>query len=318
MTISETVPTAVLGRTGLRVSTICVGTAAWGVDSPVHGLTVPEDAAVETTIRAFQGPVNILDTSNNYGDGESERRIGLAIRRVGIPDDFVVQTKLDRDPVTGSFDRDRMRASLEQSLERLGLPRVPILYLHDPENIGFDASLASGGPVESLQMLRDEGYADNIGISGGPASLLLRFVETGLFDTLITHNRYTLVDRTADRLIAAAHDAGVGVMNAAIFGGGILSRWPRVSDTYHYAAAPAELLQAVDSMGAACDRYGIPLIAAALQFSTRDPRVASTVCGVVSPGQLDEAIANVGLEIPDELWLELESLCPSEATWISD
>jgi D-threo-aldose 1-dehydrogenase len=311
-------PTAVLGRTGLRVSTLCVGTAAWGVDSPVHGVTVPEEAAVETALHAFEGPLSILDTSNNYGDGESERRIGLAIRRAGLPEGFLVQTKLDRDPVTGSFDRDRMRASLEQSLERLGLDRLPILYLHDPENIGFEASMAAGGPVESLQLLRDEGYADHIGISGGPASMLERFVETGLFDALITHNRYTLVDRTADRLIDVAHAAGVGVMNAAVYGGGILTTWPRVSDRYHYAAAPAELLSAVDAMGAACERHGVPLIAAALQFSTRDPRIASTVCGVVTPGQLDEAVANVQLEIPDALWDELESLRPSEAAWLRD
>jgi D-threo-aldose 1-dehydrogenase len=318
MTTHATLPTAVLGRTGLRVSALCVGTAAWGIDSPVHGVTVPEEAAVETAEHAFRGPVNILDTSNNYGDGESERRVGLAIRRAGLPDGFVVQTKLDRDPVTGSFDPDRMRRSLDESLERLGLSRLPILYLHDPENIGFDAAMAPGGPVESLRMLRDEGFADHIGISGGPASMLERFVATGYFDALITHNRYTLVDRTADHLIDAAHAAGVGVLNAAVFGGGILTTWPRVSDRYHYAAAPEELLRAVDAMGAACERYGVPLIAAALQFSTRDRRIASTVCGVVTPQQLDEALANVQLEIPDALWDELESLCPSEAAWLRD
>ncbi|MCS5734662.1 aldo/keto reductase [Herbiconiux daphne] len=316
---TSTIPTAVLGRTGLRVSSICVGTAAWGVDSPVHGVTVSESDAVQTALRAFAGPVNMLDTSNNYGDGESERRIGEAVREAGgVPDGFVLQTKLDRHPVSGSFDADRMRASLDESLGRLGVDRLPILYLHDPEHIGFEAAMAPGGPVESLQRLRDEGYADHIGISGGPASMLLEFVETGLFDALITHNRFTLVDRTADRLIGAAHAAGVGVVNAAVYGGGILTQWPRASDRYHYSAAPTELLDAVDAMGAACDRHGVPLIAAALQFSTRDPRIASTVCGVVSPAQLDDAIENVSLPVPDDLWRELEQLCPSPATWIGD
>lgn len=316
---TTSIPTTVLGRTGLRVSTLCVGTAAWGVTSPVHGVTVPAEDAVATALHAFAGPVNILDTSNNYGDGESERRVGLAIAEAGgLPEGFIVQTKLDRDPVTGSFDPERMRASLAESLERLGLARLPVLYLHDPEHIGFDTAMAAGGPVETLRRMQDEGLADHIGISGGPASMLLRFVETGLFDTVITHNRYTLVDRTADRLISTAHESGVGVLNAAVYGGGLLAQYPRISNRYHYATAPGELLAAVDAMGEACARYGVPLLAAALQFSTRDRRIASTVCGVVSPDQLDDAIESVSLDIPDELWDELESLRPSEASWISD
>jgi D-threo-aldose 1-dehydrogenase len=311
--------TSSLGRTGLTVPNLCVGTAAWGVSSPVHGLTVSTADAVATVRRAFEGPVTFLDTSNNYGDGESERRVGLAVREAGgLPDGFVVQTKLDRDPVTGSFDDERMRASLAESLERLGLPRVPLLYLHDPEHIGFDAAMAPGGPVETLQALRDEGYADHIGISGGPASMLEQFVETGLFDALITHNRFTLVDRTAERLIESAHGRGVGVLNAAVYGGGVLANWPRTSDRYHYGPASPELLAAIDAMGAAGERYGVPLRAAALQFSTRDPRIDSTVCGVVSPAQLDEAVESASLEIPDELWAELDALCPPPESWRND
>lgn len=317
MTAPAALPQRPLGRTGLSVSALCLGTAAWGVTSPHHGVTVPEEDAVATVRHAFRSPVTFLDTSNNYGDGESERRVGLAVRD-GLPDGFVLQTKLDRDPATGSFDRDRMRRSLEESLERLGVTRVPVLYLHDPENIGFDAAMATGGPVETLGLLREEGFADFIGISGGPAHLLERFVETTLFDAVITHNRYTLVDRTADRLITRAHELGIGVLNAAVYGGGILAAWPRVSDLYHYAPASEELLGAVDAMGAACARYGVPLRNAAVQFSTRDPRISSTVCGVVTPQQLDEAVAGAVAEIPDELWDELESLTPARSTWIDD
>ncbi|GAA2237801.1 aldo/keto reductase [Herbiconiux moechotypicola] len=319
MTVSTApLPTRVFGRTGLTVSSLCVGTGAWGLDSPVHGLTVTEDDAVATALHAFRGPVTVLDTSNNYGDGESERRVGLALRRETPPEGFVVQTKLDRDPVTGSFDAERMRASLHESLDRLGVTRVPVLYLHDPENIGFEAAMAPGGPVESLRRFRDEGYADHIGVAGGPSSMLRSFVDSGYFDALITHNRFTLVDRSSDALLDAAAEQGLGVMNAAVYGGGLLASWPRTSDRYHYRTAPAELLAAVDAMGAACARHGVPLIAAALQFSTRDPRIHSTVCGVVSPAQLDAAIEAVSIEIPDELWAELESLVPSETTWIRD
>lgn len=313
-----TLGTTPLGLTGLHVSRLCIGTAAWGVTSPVHELTVSEADAVETAGRTFAGPVTILDTSNNYGDGESERRIGTAIRKYGLPKDFVIQTKLDRDPITNTFDHARMRTSLQESLERLGLERVPLLYLHDPEHIGFDAAMAHNGPVEALQRFRDEGYTDHIGISGGPTTMLEQFVATGIFDALITHNRFTLVDRTANRLLDLATQAGVGVMNAAVYGGGLLAAWPRSTTRYHYSEARPDLLQAVDAMGAACERYGVPLRAAALQFSTRDPRVASTICGVVSAEQADEAVFNTTMEIPEVLWDELDALCPNRSTWIND
>ena len=319
MSVGTALDRAVLGRTGLSVSRICVGTAAWGVASPVHGLAVPEEDAVETTLRAFAGPLNFLDTSNNYGDGESERRIGEAVRRAGsVPDGFVIQTKLDRDPETDSFDRDRMRRSLDESLARLAIERIPLLYLHDPEHIGFDAAMAEGGPVEVLLSLRDEGYADHVGISGGPASMLTQFVETKLFDALITHNRFTLVDRTADALLDAASAHDVGVVNAAVYGGGILASWPRRSDKYHYAPASPTLLAAIDAMGEACERHGVPLIAAALQSSLRDPRIHSTVCGVVNPAQLEETLGFAAVEIPDSLWTELDALRPPRETWIRD
>ncbi len=307
-----------LGRTGLRVSRVCIGTAAWGVASPVHGLTVSEDEAVSTVRAALESPVNFLDTSNNYGDGESERRIGIALAQGKVPDDFIIQTKLDRDPVTDSFDAARMRRSLEESLTRLGLPKVPLLYLHDPEHITFEQAMAPGGPVETLMALRGEGYADHIGISGGPATLLQRFVETRVFDALITHNRFTLVDHTADELISVAADAGIGVINGAVYGGGILSAWPRLTDRYHYRRAPDEVLQAVDAMGRACERHGVPLIAAALQASTRDPRVHSTICGMVSPSQLEDTVAQLAVRIPEELWEELDALRPPRRTWIDD
>lgn len=314
-----TLERTILGRTGLAVSPLCLGTAAWGVSSPVHGLTVPEEDAVQLTLAAFDSPVNFIDTSNNYGAGESERRLGLAVRQAGgVPDGFVIQTKLDRDPTTDSFDPDRMRRSLDESLERLGIDRVPILHLHDPEHIGFDAAMAPGGPVEVLQALRDEGYADFIGISGGPAQMLTRFVETGVFDVLITHNRATLVDRTADSLLDAAATAGLGVVNAAIYGGGILAAWPRTSDRYHYAPAAPALLAAIDAMGAACERHGVPLIVAALQSSLRDPRIHSTVCGLVMPAQLDETVRMAETVVPDELWDELDALRPPRELWIDD
>lgn len=318
MTAVNTVENKVLGRTGLVVSSLCVGTSAWGLVSPVHNVVVPEEDAVGIVHAAFESALNFLDTSNNYGDGESERRIGLALASRPLPPDFIIQTKLDRDPITNSFDSERLERSLEESLGRLGLGSVPILYLHDPEWITFEEAIAAGGPVEMLVRFRDAGYAKFIGISGGPAKLLQRFVETGIFDALVTHNRFTLVDHTSDELISVAHESGLGVVNAAVYGGGILARWPRTSDRYHYAPARPRVLAAVDAMGSACERYGVPLIAAALQASTRDPRIDSTVCGVVSPAQLAEAMSMLDVAIPEELWTELDRLIPERSEWIND
>ena len=110
----------------------------------------------------------------------------------------------------------------------------------------------------------------------------------------------------------------MGVVNAAVYGGGILSTWPRSSDRYHYAPAPAPLLAAIDSMGEACERHGVPLIAAALQTSTRDARIHATICGMVSPAQLQNTLALLDVTIPGDLWDELESLRPDRSTWIDD
>jgi D-threo-aldose 1-dehydrogenase len=308
------------GRTGLEVSPVGIGTAAWGSAGPaLFDLEVPVEESAAAARRVLAGPLNLMDTSNNYSDGESERRIGAVLREDGgLPQGFVLQTKLDRDPTTGSFGADRMRRSLDESLERLGVDRVPVLYLHDPENGSFDELLEPGGAVDVLLHAKREGTAAAVGISGGPVTLIHRFVETDLFDAVITHNRYTLVDRTARALIDAAAARGMAVVNAAVYGSGLLARWPRTTTRYHYTDADPRTLDAVDLMGAACDRHGVSLAAAALQFSVREPGITATICGVLRADEVDEAIANLDRPIPDQLWAELEELVPDRDAWVGD
>jgi D-threo-aldose 1-dehydrogenase len=308
------------GRTGLAVSPIGIGTAGWGATSAtLFGTSVPESASIEAARRVVESGINVIDTSNNYGDGESERRLGAFIREAGgLPPGFVLQTKLDRDAESGRFSADRMWRSLEESFERLGIESVPVLYLHDPENGSFEELMAPGGAVEALVTMKERGLTEHIGISGGPVSLLTRFVETGLFEALITHNRYTLVDRRAAGLIRTAADRGMAVINAAVYGGGLLARWPRLMDTYHYAPAAAALLDAVDAMGALCAQAGVPLPAAALQFSVRNPAVTTTVMGALLPEHVDDALAHLDVKITDDLWDALERLTPPPSAWIPD
>ncbi|TQM37620.1 aldo/keto reductase [Pseudonocardia cypriaca] len=304
-----------LGGTGLDVSAVCAGTALLASMPKAFGYEVPEERAIATVVRVLAGPITFLDTSNGYGDGESERRIGKALARAGgVPEGFVLATKVD--PAGADFSGARVRRSLEESLERLGLSRVPLLYLHDPERISFDDATARGGPVEELVRIRDEGLAEHIGVAGGPVELMERFVRTGEFEVLITHNRWTLLDRSAGPLLDAAAERGVAVVNAACFGGGILAKGSAASDRYAYRTAHPEVLDAVRGMEAACARHGVPLPAAALQFSLRDPRIASTVVGFSRPERVDESVAHADTEIPEDLWPELDALLPSSERWL--
>ncbi|QYF73386.1 aldo/keto reductase [Cryobacterium sp. PAMC25264] len=306
-----------LGTGGPEVSRLCLGTSSWSRArfgaGPVEALETVLDAGGVPSA----GPaITFIDTSNEYGGGASESYLGDAIRRRGaLPAGMVLQTKLDRDPDTGSFSGERMRASLAESLGKLGLERVPMLYLHDPELIGWDEAFAADGPVRALVEMQERGLVDAIGISGGPAPMLTRYVETGLFSAVITHNRYTLVDRSAEQLVDEAVWRGVSVINAAVYGGGALARWPEAARSYAYRPAPAAMANAIADMGLACQRAGVSLAAAALQFSTRDPRITSTIVGGNSIAQVQEAIAADAVEIPAGLWAELEALAPDPAVW---
>jgi D-threo-aldose 1-dehydrogenase len=306
-----------LGRTGLAVSAVCAGGGPIGSMPENFGYDVPAQRGIDTVMEILHSPIRFLDTSNSYSGGESERRIGAAIAAYGgLPADFVLATKVDRDG-TGDFSGARVRRSVEESLTRLGVDHVPLLHLHDPEHISFSDGMAPGGPVEELRRIRDEGLALHIGVAGGPVGLLRQYLDTGLFEALITHNRYTLVDRSAEPLIEAASAAGVAVLNAAVYGGGILARGTSGSDRYAYSAAPPAVLDAVAAMERACAGYGVPLAAAALRFSMRDPRVTSTIIGISRPERVGECLEYVALDLPDELWDELDRHVPPPEYWLN-
>ncbi|WP_205855625.1 aldo/keto reductase, partial [Phytoactinopolyspora endophytica] len=241
----------VLGRAGQEVTRLCLGTSKLG-----HA-TVPDEDAAATLDEAFRTGLTI-DTSNGYGDqGRSERRVGAAWRRHEGSDRPLVATKVDPIPGDSDFSGTRVRASAQESLDRLGLDRLPLLSLHDPERITFEEATADGGPLEALLALRKEGVAGPLGVAGGPIALLERFVETGHFDYVVTHNRFTLLDRSAEPLLEQCHELGVGVFNAAPFGGGLLARSTRgaAEAKYAYRPAAAALVEAAQMMEAACARH---------------------------------------------------------------
>jgi D-threo-aldose 1-dehydrogenase len=270
---------------------------------------VPEERALATIRAIFSGPINFVDTAASYGDGESERRIGIVLREIGgLPPGFVLATKADRDLHTGDFSGEQMRRSVERSLRLLGLNQVQLLYLHDPENTTFEHAMSSGGAVETLQRCKQEGLIAHLGVAGGPIDLMRRFVETGIFEVAISHNRYTLLNTEADAFWDVCQHYGVAAVNAAPYGSGILAKGPDAYPRYMYEDAPPSLLARARQMEAICKRYGVPLTAAALQFSLRDPRITSTIVGISRPERITETIRLAEFPTPAELWAELAAI----------
>ena len=179
-----------LGGTGLSVSPLCLGCAPLGDMPETFDFSVDEERARETLRAVLESPINFLDTAASYGDGESERRVGETLEELGgRPEGVVLATKADRDLTTGDFSGEQMRRSVERSLRLLGMDRLQLVYLHDPEHESFEHMMAPGGPVEVLTGLKEEGVIQHLGVAGGPIELMIRFVETDLFEAVITHNR---------------------------------------------------------------------------------------------------------------------------------
>ncbi|GAA3814792.1 oxidoreductase [Cellulomonas soli] len=304
-----------LGATKLQVSAVCAGGSPLGGMPLLYGYDVPRERGVATVRAVLDSPIRFIDTSNGYSDGESERRIGEALRRAGgLPEDVVVATKVD--PRGRDYSAARVRASVAESRERLGLDHLPLVHLHDPEQFDFEEIAGPGGAVEQLVALRDAGEIGAIGIAGGPVQEMARYVELGVFDVLLVHNRWTLLDRSAGPLIAEAVRRGMGVLNAAVYGGGILAAAPGTSASYGYQAAAQETLDRVDAMHLVCAEHGTDLATAALHFSLRDPQVSSTVVGMSRPERVAATVEAAAVQLPDELWVDLEALLPPERVWL--
>ncbi len=309
MTAPTALPLRPLGPTGLHVSPLCVGCAPLGDMPETFAYSVSEDQALATVRAMFGGPINYGDTAASYGDGESERRIGLVIRELGgVPQGFVLGTKADRDLKTGDFSGAQMRRSVERSLRLLGLDTLPLVFLHDPEHTTFERAMAADGPVAALLALKDEGVIAHVGVAGGPIDLMIKFVETGAFEAVITHNRYTLLNRSAEPLLALAVRRGLGVLNAAPYGSGILAKGPDAYPRYAYQDAEGLLVERARRLDAICKAHGVPLAAAALQFSLRDPRVTSTIVGMSKPERITQTLELAQHRVPEAIWPELDAV----------
>ncbi|MFD5697810.1 aldo/keto reductase [Streptomyces lasiicapitis] len=319
-----------LGRSAVRVSELSYGGAGIGnLYSPV----TDEDAAVALN-SAWDAGMRYFDTAPHYGLGLSERRIGAALR--GRPRDaYTVSTKVGRilEPVTGpvsgddladggfagpadhrrrwDFSADGVRRSIESSLERLGIDRVDIVYLHDPDNHGEEA-FREGYPA--LERLRSEGVVGAIGAGMNQAEMLTRFVRDTDVDAVLCAGRYTLLDHQAlTELLPAASERGASIVIGGVFNSGLLAD-PKDGARFNYTEAPDELLDRARSLQGLAARHGTTLRAAALAFPFGHPAVASVLVGIHAPGQVADAAEQFATEVPGDFWKEAraEGLLPPE------
>jgi D-threo-aldose 1-dehydrogenase len=209
---------------------------------------------------------------------------------------------------TGDFSGEQMKVSVGESLERLGLDRLPFVYIHDPEHTTFENIMRPGGALDVLQQFKTAGVIGDIGISGGPVDMLIRYVETGAFAAVETHNRFTLLNRSAEPLLEASARRDVAVVNAAVYGSGILAKGPDANARYAYQDASPALIDRAGRMAAVCFEHHVPLAAAALQFSLRDPRVTTTVVGMTRPERVQQTLELAHHPIPVDLWPRLDAL----------
>jgi len=305
-----------IGTSGLTVSRLGLGGVALSGAPPSTdpGRSTAQHEAIALIRRSLGLGLNYLDTAPMYGVGQSEMRYGLALR--DIPrETYVLSTKVGRvldpaeagsDRLAWSFDFSRrgVLRSFESSLERLGVERVDILLIHDPDN-HFGQATAEAAPA--LVELRTQGRVKGIGAGMNQWEMELEFAKTGSFDCFLLAGRYTLLDQTAlPEFLPYCLAHRVSVIAGGPYNSGILAVGPREGATFNYRAASAEMMEKARRIAAVCERHHVPLRAAALQFILAHPAIASVIPGARSVAEVEENIALVEHPIPGALWADLK------------
>jgi D-threo-aldose 1-dehydrogenase len=322
-----------IGHTGLNVTRLGVGGASIG------GLfsAVTDEDAIATVDHAWDIGIRTFDVAPLYGYGAAERRVGRALR--GRPrDEFVLETKVGRlvrpldaipagadvDPQDANYARtepvglvfdysaDGVRRSIEASLERLGLDRVDIALIHDPDDHWAEAI---DGAYPALARMRDEGLIRAIGAGMNQSAMLARFAREGDFDVFLLAGRYTLLDQEAlAELLPLCLERDIAILVGGVMNSGILAD-PRPGSRFNYQPASAEVVERARRLALVCDRHAVPLRAAAIQFPLAHPAVRSLIAGVRRIDHLDEYPELMRRPIPADLWTDLraEGLIPPDA-----
>jgi D-threo-aldose 1-dehydrogenase len=310
-------------RTGLQLSEFGFGAAQIG-----NLYTAVSDEEAERAVdTAWDLGVRYFDTAPHYGLGLSERRLGRALAKYPR-DEFVLSTKVGRilvdSPETAQdmdpdfymvraerrrewdFSRDGILRSIDDSLERTGLGRIDIVYMHDPEQHWESASTTG---AQTLADLRGQGVINAFGAGMNESAMLENFVRRCDADVVMCASRFTLLEQGAlDDLLPAVEEHGVSVVAAAPYNTGLLSR-DVVPDSakYDYGDAPRELVNRAREIAQICASHGVSLPAAAVQFALRHPSIVSVVAGVRTSAQSTSSIERLTAPIPEALWSDLNS-----------
>ncbi len=307
-----------LGRTGLQLPIVGMGTAFVGI--PTQNQTVSEyegapspvdrELGVETLVAAIDAGCNFFDTAVLYGRSQSETMIGEALRqRPSAKDNITISTKAGRSHAGYDFSFDGIVRSVHGSLERLGLERVDIVYIHDAMGQPMERVLAADGALGALRHLQQQGLFSYIGAASNDPVTNLGYIKTGEFDAAVIADSWSLINRFAEREIfaeAARHD--VGLVAATSLERGLLVTGPRADAKYLNRVFSQECLDHVSKIQALCADYGLPMLAVALQWSTRHPQVASTIPGARVPQEAQSSMAAAQLDIPENFWADLAPL----------
>lgn len=287
-----------------------------------------EEASWAILDEAWDCGIRYFDTAPHYGLGLSERRLG-AFLATKPRDEYVVSTKVGRlirpNPnYAGELDLDNdfhvpndvmrvwdltadgVRASLDDSLERLGLDRVDVLYVHDPER--HDLSQGVREALPAVAALRNEGVVTAVGVGSMVTRALLESAETGLADLLMVAGRYTIADDdAANELIPLCEKLGVGIVAAAVFNGGLTAKNnPSAEAHFDYETVEPDRLARVQRIAALCADFGVTLPSAALQFPLLTSTVRNVVVGGSSPEQVRQSVERINEPIPAGLWAALK------------
>jgi D-threo-aldose 1-dehydrogenase len=270
---------------------------------------VKSDAqAVEVVRATFEAGVNFIDTAPLYG--VAERRLGVALKELAgdVPDDLVINTKAGYRPDPFDYSEQQTIACVEKSLNLLGLDFVHYVHIHDVERA--EVATVLNGALKGLQNLKQQKVVGHIGVAGGPVDLLTEYVETGEFESVITHNRFNLLDQPAAALIHRAHELGMAVVNAAPFASGILAQPENPDTPYVYHPAPPEVKHRVERIAAICKDFGVEVPAAAVRFSTNNAKIAVTILGAATPAEVTAAAEAAEMDFDPELWTAIEREAP--------
>lgn len=294
------------GSSNLRISTIGLGCVPLGKVEKVPTV----EGAVDIMRATLEAGINFFDTAALYGKGESERRVGIALRELKdqLPDDFILNTKVGYRPNPFDYSEEQTLACVEESLRVLGVDRLPMIHIHDVQH--SDLPTVMNGARKALHRLQEQGIVGMVGLAAGPIPMMIEYVNTDEFDSILTHNRYTLLDQPASELITLADAKGLGIINGAPFSSGLLARPLDESATYIYRQAEPETIARANRLKEICKRHNVSIKAAAIQFSTRDPRIHTTIMGASSAQQIRQSADALAVDIPEEIWGEFHNEVP--------